>query len=264
MRQRYHYSIILLKELVRTDFKIRYQGSALGYLWTLLRPLALFAVLYVVFTKFLKVGSSIEYYPVYLLLGIMLWNFFVEVTMGCVGAIVGKSDLLRKINFPKYIIIVAGSASALINLALNSIILIIFMIFTGVNVSKFAVFLPFSLIEMFILSLGFGFLLSALYVKFRDVNYVWEVVLQAGFYGTPILYPLSFVSVTLAKLMMLNPVAQIIQDIRYMLITPQTQTINGLYHNPLTVLIPILITIAIAVASALYFRKQSRFFAERV
>src|SRR5580658_8866843 len=96
LKQRYRYSIILLRELVRTDFKIRYQNSILGYLWSLLRPLLLFLILYFVFTRFLKIGNSIPHYPVYLLLGILFWNFFVEVTMGSVTAIGGKSDLIRK------------------------------------------------------------------------------------------------------------------------------------------------------------------------
>lgn len=264
IRQRYRYSVMLLRQLVATDFKIRYQGSVLGYLWTLLRPFALFAVLYVVFTRFLRVGSSIEHYPVYLLLGIMLWNFFAEVTAGSVGAIVGKGDLLRKINFPKYTIIVSGSVSALINLALNSIILVIFMIFTGVSISWTVVFLPLVLLELFVLALGFGFLLSSLYVKFRDINYVWEVVLQAGFYATPILYPLSLVSGRIAKVLMLNPIAQITQDVRYMLITPQTQTISTVYHSTFWIAAPVALVIIIATGSALYFRNQSKYFAEEV
>src|SRR6185437_9679410 len=105
--RRYHYSVILLRELVRTDFKLRYQGSVLGYMWSLLRPLFMFATLYIVFGVFLKAKGNIPHYPVYLLLGIVLWNYFGEVTSGSVGAIVGKGDLLRKINFPKYVIILA-------------------------------------------------------------------------------------------------------------------------------------------------------------
>src|SRR4051812_19118284 len=105
-KQRYRYSAILLRQLVVTDFKLRYQGSMLGYLWSLLRPLLMFVILYFVFTIALPVGKDVPYFPQYLLLGIILWNFFGEVTSGSVGAIVGKGDLMRKINFPKYVIIV--------------------------------------------------------------------------------------------------------------------------------------------------------------
>ena len=124
---RYRYPAILLGRLVRTDFKLRYHGSALGYLWSVLRPLFLFLVLYLVFAKFLKFGSEIPHFPQYLLLGIILWNYFAEVTANSVGAIVGRGDLLRKIDFPKYVIILAGSFSAFINLLLNLAVLSVFM-----------------------------------------------------------------------------------------------------------------------------------------
>lgn len=261
---RYRYSVILLKQLVVTDFKLRYQGSVLGYLWTLLRPLLLFAVLYVVFTKFLRIGNSIEHYPVYLLLGIMLWNFFVEVTSGSVGSIVARGDLIRKLNFPRYTIVVAGSLSAVINLALNSIVLVVFMLFSGVDINSSVVFLPLILIELFVFALGFGFLLSALYVKYRDINYVWEVVIQAGFYGTPILYPLSLVPDKFGQILMMNPMAQIIQDARHMLITPQAETVSTVFSNPLWVGAPVLIVLTVFTGSALYFRKQSKHFAEEI
>src|SRR5665213_1421430 len=103
IKQRYRYSIILLRQLVKTDFKLRYQGSVLGYVWSLLRPLLLFVILYLVFAKIFKQGGTVPHYPVYLLLGIVLWNYFVEVTSGSVSAIVSRGDLLRKINFPKYV-----------------------------------------------------------------------------------------------------------------------------------------------------------------
>src|SRR5882762_90595 len=109
----------LLSELVRTDFKLRYQNSVLGYLWSLLRPLLLFVILYVVFVKFLKIGNRVPHYPVYLLLGIVLWNFFNEMTAQSVGSIVGRGDLIRKIKIPRWVIIISTSLSALINLFLN-------------------------------------------------------------------------------------------------------------------------------------------------
>jgi ABC-2 type transport system permease protein len=262
--QRYRYSAILLRELVKTDFKLRYQGSALGYMWSLLRPLALFLILYIVFARFLKFGGTIPHYPVYLLLGIMLWNYFVEVTSGGVGSIVAKGDLLRKLNFPKYIIVIAGSMSALINLALNFIVLGIFMVLGGADIGKAVVLLPFILLELFVLSIGLSFLLSALYVKFRDINYIWEVVLQAAFYATPILYPLSLIPTSAAKILMMNPMAQIIQDARHVLITPKSETITTLFGNSLWHAIPVVVTVLLALVAALYFRNRSKYFAEEV
>jgi ABC-2 type transport system permease protein len=268
LTQRYRYSIILLKQLVKTDFKLRYQGSALGYVWSLLRPLFMFAILYVIFGVFLKVKANIPHYPAYLLLGILLWNFFAEITTGSVAAIVGKGDLLRKINFPKYVIILAVSFSAIINLILNFVVFGIVMALTNVSLSWQSLLIVPLVIELFVLSLGAAFFLSALFVKFRDVTYIWEVVMQAGFYATPILYPISYVaaaSITVAKYMLLNPLAQIIQDARYVLVTPQTQTIADYWGGDKWIwAIPIGITIFVMVLGAGYFRSQSKYFAEEV
>lgn len=263
--ERYRYSIILLKQLVKTDFKLRYQGSVLGYVWSLLRPLLLFAILYLVFVRLLKVGQGIPHYPQYLLLGIVLWNYFNEVTMGSVGAIVGRSDLLRKINFPKYVIILAGSFSALINLLLNFIVIACFMVIGHVAVGWSAIIIIPLLVELFVFSIAVAFFLSALYVKFRDVSYIWEVVMQAAFYATPILYPLTRIPPKYTKLLILNPMAQIIQDARYVLITNKTQTISHVYNgNKWFWAIPLGITVIIAILASAYFKSRSKYFAEEV
>jgi ABC-2 type transport system permease protein len=264
LSERYRYSLILLRQLVITDFKLRYQGSVLGYLWTLLRPLALFAILYVVFAQFLKFGDTIPHFPVYLLVGIVLWNYFVEVTSGSVSAIVGKGDLIRKINFPKYVIILAGSFSALINLAINFVVIAAFMMFNNIDVRETIVFLPILIFELFVFSLGLAFFLSAIFVRFRDINYIWEVIVQGAFYATPIIYPLSLIPADAAKAIMLNPIAQIIQDARYVLITPETQTIAQVYGSRLIRLVPLAMAIILVAVAAWYFRSRSRYFAEEV
>lgn len=263
MRQKYRYSIILLRELVRTDFKIRYQNSILGYVWSLLKPLLLFIILYLVFTKFLKVGDSVPYYPVYLLLGLLFWNFFVEVTVSSVQSIVGKGDLIRKINFPKYVILLATVCSALINFGLTSIVVVVFMIAEKVPVTWQALILIPLIIELILIAIVVGFFLSTAYVRFRDVSYIWDVSIQAIFYITPILYPLSRIPTFYAKIMILNPFAQVIQDARYVLITHSTETIGTLYKGkPWVWGVPIGITLVTLYLSAIYFRNRSKFFAE--
>jgi ABC-2 type transport system permease protein len=263
--ERYRYSVILLKQLVKTDFKLRYQGSVLGYVWSLLKPLLMFATLYLVFVKFLKVGNEIPHYPVYLLLGIVLWNYFAEVTLGSVGAIVGKGDLLRKLNFPKYVIVLAGSFSALINLAFNFVIIGIFMWVGHVDITFNAILLLPLIAELFIFAIGLAFFMSALFVRFRDVSYIWEVLMQAGFYATPILYPLSRIPHHFAKFLILNPLAQIIQDARYVLVTHSAQTISQVYGGDHRIwFIPITITVVITVLAGIYFKTRSKFFAEEV
>lgn len=265
LEARYRYTFILLKQLVKTDFKLRYQGSILGYLWSLLRPLFIFLILYVVFTKFLKIGDSVPHYPVYLLLGIVFWNYFVEVTVGSVNGIVGKSELLRKISFPRYVIIVAGSFSALINLLINFIVIGFFMYFGHVPLTSHAFLLVPLVFELFIVSLAVAFFLSTAFVKFRDVSYIWDVCIQAGFYLTPVLYPLSRIPSSFAKILILNPLAQILQDARYVLVTKSSITISKLYGgDKLIWLIPISLTVVIAIISSTYFRHRSRHFAEEV
>ena len=237
----------------------------MGYVWSLLRPLLLFVILYLVFARLLKVGGDIPHYPVYLLLGIVLWNYFAEVTSGSVGAIVGKGDFLRKINFPKYVIILAGSFSAFINLLLNFVVIAIFMIVGHVDIGWHALLIIPLIAELFIFAIAVAFFLSALFVRFRDVSYIWEVVMQAAFYATPILYPLTRVPHQFAKYLILNPMAQIIQDSRYVLVTRKTQTIYQVFGGDKWIwLIPVGLTILIVVLASAYFRKRSKFFAEEV
>lgn len=262
---KYRYSIILLRELVITDFKLRYQGSVLGYVWSLLRPLALFAILYVVFVKFLPmVSDAIPHYPVYLLLGIVVWNYFSEVTNNGVGAIVGRGDLIRKLNFPKYVIVLAGSFSALINLALNLLVVAVFATFSGVDISASFIWAPILIIELFVFSLSVAFLLGALFVKLRDVNYIWEVIMQGAFYATPIIYPINIIPPLAAKILILSPPAQIMQDLRHIIVTPHTATIGTIYGNEWMRLVPIAFVVLFAVFAMWYFRSRSKYFAEEV
>jgi ABC-2 type transport system permease protein len=255
----------LLSELVRTDFKLRYQGSVLGYAWSLLRPLFIFLILYVVFVKFLKLGNGVPHYPVYLLLGIVIWNFFVEMTMQSLGSIVGRGDLIRKIRIPRWMIVFSSSLSALINLLLNLIVVAVFMFINHVGALDTLPLLIPVLLEVYMVALGVSFLLSALFVKFRDVSYIWEVFIQAGFYVTPIIYPLARITnVTFQKIMLLNPLAQGIQDARYAAVTHQAATIYQVYHGGYYEFIPFVIVILILVGGIAYFRKESEYFAENI
>lgn len=256
---------VLLAELVRTDFKLRYQGSALGYVWSLLRPLLLFIILYLVFVKFLKLGEGVPHFPVYLLLGIVIWNFFIEMTTQSLGSIVGRSDLIRKIRIPRWIIVLSSSISALINLLLNLLVVGVFLIVDHVDLLVTVVWLPLILLEVYVFALGLSLFLSAAYVKYRDVGYIWEVILQAGFYLTPILYPLALITnLTFQKLIMLNPMAQSIQDARYTVVTHQSSTIYQVFDGGWYKLIPFLIVVLIFFVGLSYFRKESKYFAENI
>lgn len=258
---------ILLKELTKTDFKLRYQGSVLGYLWALLRPLMMFAILYIVFAKLLKIGNDIPHYPVYLLVGTTMWSFFTECTSQGIQAIVQRGDLIRKICFPKYIVVVSATLTAVINMLINLGVIIIFALLNGVVPSWSWLLVPLSLLELYILSLGIAFLLGAINVRYRDITSIWDVIIQALFYAVPIIYPISMVSstsVVAAKIILLNPISQAIQDIRHNLITTETITTWSYLGNPIIKIMPIVLVVIVLILAALYFRKKSKFFAEEI
>jgi ABC-2 type transport system permease protein len=260
---------ILLAELVRTDFKLRYQASALGYVWSVLNPLLLFTILYFVFDVFLGIGKGIEHYPVYLLLGVVLWRFFMEATGNGLKAIVQRGSLIRKINFPRYIIVISGTISSLINLGINLVVVLLFVFFNGVELSWSAFMLFPLIIELYALALAVAFFLAAVNVRFRDISNIWDIIMQAAFYATPIIYPVSVVvektkSEVLGQILLLNPVAQIIQDVRYFVVTPDAVTLVSVFHSSLIMIVPIGTIGLIAVGASLYFKSQSKKFAEYV
>ena len=258
---------VLLIELTRTDFKLRYQGSILGYLWALLRPLMMFAILYVVFTKLLKFGDSIPHYPVYLLIGTTLWSFFTECTYQGIQAMVQRGELIRKICFPKYIVVVSATLTAVINLLINLVVVLIFAIANGVQPNPGWLLVPLFVLELYIFSLGLSFLLGAINVKYRDITSIWDVFIQALFYTVPIIYPISMVAETnsiAAQLILLNPISQCIQDIRFFLVTNQSVTTWNYIDNPFIRIIPIVIVILMLILGSWYFRKKSKKFAEEI
>ncbi len=259
---------VLLRELVVTDFKLRYQGSVLGYLWSLLKPLMLFAIMYVVFVHFLRFGEGIPHFAVALLLGIVMWTFFLEATNQGMQAIVARGDLLRKINFPKYILVISATISALINFLLNLTVVIIFMIFDGVNFGWSALLFPVSILILYSFALALAFFLSAVNVKYRDVGHIWEVLLQAVFYATPIIYPLQMVlayNELAGHLLMLSPIAVIFQNARAQLVGHENVvTADQLFTNPLWLILPYAIIAVTIIVSTWYFRKSQAKFAEQI
>lgn len=255
----------LLFELVRTDFKLRYQGSILGYAWSLLRPLLLFTTLYVIFVKFAKFDFGVEHPQVYLLFGLVIWSFFTEMTNQSVTSIVGRGDLIRKIKIPRWLIIVSSSIAALISLGLNLIVVGVFIIINGVELSPSILWLIPLLAEAYLLASGISFFLSAAYVKYRDVSFIWEVLLQLAFYATPILYPVSKITNELAlKILYINPMAQIIQDARAAIISNGVITVSSVFDGGWYRIIPYLIPFIVFTVGILYFRKESKYFAENI
>ncbi|MEX0748997.1 MAG: ABC transporter permease [Candidatus Saccharimonadales bacterium] len=253
----------LLKEMIRTNFKLRYQGSVLGYLWSLLKPMFMFGILYLVFTQFLRFGEEVPNFAVSLLLGIVLWTFFSEATINSLSSIVEKGDLIRKIKIPRYTIVLASVAIAGINLILNIGVVMAFILISGISLTWSSLLFPLLLAELLIITTAVSFFLSAAFVRFRDISYIWEVMLQGMFYLVPLLYPLSMIPNELArKFIMLNPLAQIVQDSRAVLTHSGTTTVYDIFS--VFWVVPFIIIVVMVVVSTLFFKKESINFAENV
>lgn len=247
----------LIRELAVNDFKLKYNNSILGYFWSLLRPLALFGILYLVFSIFLRLGGGVENYQFYLLIGIVIWMFFAEVTLLSMQSIVNKANLVQKIYVPKIIIIIATSLTSLMTFLLNLVVFFILMAIFGLNLQYSIIWFIFYVLELYLLAFGLSLLLATLYVWFRDLAHIWEILLQILFYATPIIYPVSVIPLKYQKIIFLNPIAQIIQDIRSVVIG------GGQVVSPFWWLAPIA-TIVLLAVGLFVFNKKAKFFAEEV
>jgi len=202
----------LIWTLAKTDFKLRYHGSALGYVWAILKPLLMFLILNFVFSSIFNVkNSGIEHYSLQLLTSIMLFNFFSEGTMAGLGSLISKSTLVTKIYVPRWTIIVAATLNALLIFLMNLIVIALFFawyeFWPGVlPVVTFFLYI----ILTYLVILGFSFMAAPLYVKFRDLTQIWEVVVSAMFYASPIVYPLSLLPIEYHSIILINPMAYII------------------------------------------------------
>ena len=268
LQERYHYALVVFKELVKTNFKLRYQGSYLGVLWSVLQPLMLFAVMYVVFVKFLKFTDCTPTFPISLLCGTCLWQFFTESTSMGMRSIVDRGDLLRKIHFPNYIIVAATTMGSMISLAINLGVVILFGFFAHAHYTWRVITVIPSILQLYAISLGVALLLGSLYVYFRDIGHIWDVILQALFYATPIIYPLSMVQKNpefswAADFMMLMPTTQTIMDIRHNLLSPEyVPTIWTVVDNKILCLNPYVLSVLVLWLGVHVFRKYSAKFAE--
>lgn len=210
-----------------TEFKRVYFGTVLGYLWSLVRPLMFFGVLLFVFTKVFRVGHGLPYYPVLLLLGIVLYTFFQEATTASVTSVVGQEGVVRKTQFPRLVIPLSTVLTGAFNLGLNLIVVFVFILAWGVEPTWTWLLFPVALASLFTLAAAVGMALSVLYVRFRDVAIIWIVVAQVLLYGTPILYPLGpngFENPTYERLLMINPLAVIFEQVRVWVIEPGAPT----------------------------------------
>jgi ABC-2 type transport system permease protein len=214
----------LLWLMSTTEFKRTYFGTVLGYVWSLVRPLLLFAVLLFVFTKIIKLGAEVPNYAVLLLLNVVLFTFFSEATSAAVGSVVGQEGVVRKTQFPRLVIPLAVVLTAFFNLCLNLIIVFAFILAWGVEPTWSWLLFPVGLAMLFVFTTAVSVLLSVLYVRFRDVMIIWAVLAQALFYATPVIFPIEKIPEAYQSVMLLNPLASIFEQIRVWMIDPSAPT----------------------------------------
>jgi ABC-2 type transport system permease protein len=257
--------VYLSMTLAVTDFKLRFFGSALGYLWQLMRPLLLFGVLYFVFSHFIKIGEAVPFYPVVLLSNILLFTFFQDGT-GAVSSVVDREALVRKIHFPRMAIPVATVLTAALNLALNAIVILAFALASGVDVRLSWLEIPLLLSILVVFILGLAMLLSAAYVRYRDVKPMWEVALQLLFYGSPVIYALETIDVsdTVRQLLSLNPVAMILQQYRHAVIDPTAPSAAAMAGGVEMLAIPLGIVVGTFALGYWYFNRAAPRIAEEL
>jgi len=250
----------LTMTLALTDFKLKFFGSVLGYFWQLMRPLLLFGVLYVVFTQLVRLGDDVRFYPVLLLLNIVIYTYFAEATGSAVTAVVDRENLVRKIEFPRLAIPLAVVVVATLNLLLNLIAVFVFAVASGVEPRWSWLQLPLLLVGVGVLSTGIATILSALYVRARDVKPVWDVLLQVFFYGSPILYVVEKIpEEAYREALMFSPLAAVMQQARHAVIDPQAAGAAAAAGGWSRLLVPVGLTVALfAFGLWLYNREAPR------
>jgi len=264
-RERVAYDARIIGVLSRSEFKLKYADSALGYLWSVAKPMALFSVLYVVFGRFFGLGAGNTHYPIYLLIGIILWTFFVDASSMTLMSLVSRGSLLRKLMFPRLLIPLSVTLTAAITLAVNMIPLVILIAWNRlVPEVKWVLLVPLFL-ELFIFTFGVSVILATLFVRFRDVGQLWELTTQLLFYASPIIIPVGFLPPWSQPIMFLNPFVQIMQDMRAVLIPNQVViTAADRLTNVGGRLLPIGIAFTTLLVGLYLFKRQSPWFAERV
>jgi ABC-2 type transport system permease protein len=248
--------------LAVTDFKLRFFGSVLGYVWTLMRPLLLFGVLYLVFTEVVRFGEGVKHYPVYLLAAIVLFTFFSETTSRGVTALVERENLLRKVRFPRLAIPLAVALHALFNLGLNLIVVFAFVLASGIEPRPAWLELIPLIALLVVLSTGAAMLLSALYVRYRDVQPIWEVVLQVLFYASPIIYVTETLPDNIEREAMANPLTAILTQMRHAVIDPTAPTAAEAIGGAVRLLIPLAVIAVVFGLGAWVFAREAPRIAE--
>jgi ABC-type polysaccharide/polyol phosphate transport system ATPase subunit/ABC-type polysaccharide/polyol phosphate export permease len=250
--------------LAATEFKLHYHDSALGYLWAVLRPLLLFLVLFTVFDGVAKLGSGVEHYAVYLMAAIVLWTFFTEATTASVVCLARSQGLLRKLRFPRIAIPLSITAKALINLGVNSVLVLVFVAAAGLEPRWSWLELPALAMLTAILATGLGMMLSAAYVRYRDAGQIWGLFQQLLFFGSPIIYTVGRYPEDVQEILAANPIAVIFTQMRHALIDPSAPTAAESVGGAVWLLIPLAIIVGSLAGGLWFFSREAPRVAERI
>ncbi len=255
----------LLLLIAVTEFKRSYLGTALGYLWSFARPLILFAVLLTVFTQAFDLGDRVTHYPMLLLFNIVLFSFFQEATSQAVSSIVNQESVVRKTQFPRLVIPLAVVLTSLFNLAVNLVVVLVFLLAAGIEPAWTWLLFPLALALLVLLTTAVSVLLSALYPRFRDTGVIWGVAATALFYGTPVLYPIDILSGRLRDLVSLNPLTPIFELARKWVIDPDAPgPVAAAGGSEAALIVPAAILVVTCVLAAWVFRREAPRIAEEL
>jgi len=250
--------------LAVTDWRLRFYGSALGYLWTLARPFAFFGVIYIVFTEVADFGNQVKDYGICILFSMVLFQFFAEATNGSVTAVVRRENLLRKMRFPRLAIPLSTVLTALMNLAATLVAVCVFAIASGVYPRWSWLELPLLIVVLAAIATGAGLLLSVLYVRYRDVQPIWEVATQILFYAAPILYVATMVPEDWQRAYLLNPIATVLTQVRHAVVDPSAPTAAALIGGAGWLLVPLGIAALVLALGIWVFSREAPRIAENL
>jgi ABC-2 type transport system permease protein len=250
--------------LAVTDWKLRFYGSVLGVAWTLLKPFAFFGVIYVVFVEIVNLGENIINFPGYILLAIVLFNFFSEIATGSVQALVARESLLRKMRFPLVVIPLSIAVGALLNLATTLAAVTIFLLTLGIYPSLEWLQLIPMVVLLLMLGGGLGLLLSALYVRYRDIMPIWEVTTQMLFYASPILYVATTVPSSWQGVYLCNPLAAILTQMRHAIMDPSAPSAAEAIGGAPRLLIPLGLVLGVLALGWWVFAREAPRVAENL
>ncbi len=258
----------VLRVVGAIEFKAKYAGAVLGYAWSIAKPLAYFGVLWLVFAHLLRTANQTTNFTLFLLIGILLFMFFVDTVGVMLPSIVNGGAILRRLAFPPILIPLSASVGTCITFVLNISALVVFIGIQRVAPRLEWLFVPLLLVELYVACVGLGLLVTALYVRFRDIGQVWEVASQLLFFACAIFYPIGILPEWAQRIAFLNPLVQIIQDVRHAILGgasgPNDVTAASVYGGAGGRAIPIAIAVLVFLGALAFFRREGRYFAERV